>query len=195
MEYTGAELIRQFKKTKTQGSPWCYLSIIKKHWGITDKRMTALIQSILQGDEPRTIDGWTIAFELDTSYRKSYMGYNLMTIYQNLEEVPYPSPIKRSRDKRESTMSIKTGLLDGVLSKYVEIKMSPPISDSVWASQRTNCLICKLCGFTVYRYEVRSRGNRAGRLGYGNKYWGMKSKMVSHFCKEHPDIWATLERE
>lgn len=90
-------------------------------------------------------------------------------------------------------MGIKTGLLDGVLGKYVEIKESPPESDSVWASTRTDRLICRLCGFQVGRGEVRSRGTR--HPGYGNKYWGMKSKMVAHFHKEHPDIWAMLERE
>ncbi len=92
-------------------------------------------------------------------------------------------------------MGIKTGLLDGVLGKYVKIVESLPDSDSVWANTRTIRLICRLCGFKVERGEVQSRGNIAGRLGYGNKYWGMKSKMASHFCKNHPEIWAILERE
>lgn len=85
-------------------------------------------------------------------------------------------------------MGIKTGLLDGVLAKYVEIKNVP-------GEDRTDKITCKVCGFIVHRGQVRSRGTRAGAWGYGNKYWGMKSKMVSHFCKVHPDIWVTLERE
>jgi len=83
-------------------------------------------------------------------------------------------------------MGLKTGLLDGVLGKYVEIKNEP-------GGERTERLICRVCRFTVTRSEVRIRGTR--HPGYSNKYWGMKSKMVAHFHRDHPDIWATVERE
>lgn len=83
-------------------------------------------------------------------------------------------------------MGIKTGLLDGVLGKYVDMKNEP-------GTDRTDRIICKVCGFVVTRSDVRVRGTR--HQGYSNKYWGMKSKMVSHFHKNHPDIWASLERE
>jgi len=85
-------------------------------------------------------------------------------------------------------MGIKTGLLDGVLAKYVEIKMMA-------GETRTDRIVCKICGFVVRRGEIHTRGTRAGAWGYGNKYWGMKSKMVKHFHQHHPEIWAALECE
>jgi len=78
-------------------------------------------------------------------------------------------------------MRIKTGLLDGILSDYVDHKVGLYYSNpnEVYLS-----LTCRLCGFTVKRAEVR---------GQRNKYWPMKAKIIKHFHHTHPEIWVKLK--
>lgn len=81
-EITAGHLVVGFRKAKTIGSPWCYLSKIKRVLGVSDRRLEQLIRDLKAGRVSRRVNDYTIAFERDISRYKTYAGVNLVTIYR-----------------------------------------------------------------------------------------------------------------
>lgn len=74
------DLVVGFRLAKSLGSPWCYLSKIKKELEISHREMEQLVSDIKRGIQPRRVGDYSIAFETDSSNRRKYAGSNLMSI-------------------------------------------------------------------------------------------------------------------
>jgi len=74
------DLVVGFRLAKTEGSPWAYLSKVRKELGISHSEMEQLISDIKSGIQSRRVGDYSIAFEADSSKRKRYAGSNLMSI-------------------------------------------------------------------------------------------------------------------
>ncbi len=74
------DLVVGFRLAKVSGSPWCYLSRVRKELDISHREMEQLISDIKVGAQSRRVGDYSIAFEADSSSRKKYAGSNLMSI-------------------------------------------------------------------------------------------------------------------